>query len=61
MAAGMLLTDDAKVLYHGNGRVSSIAVTERGGVRSFHVSGKVEASTAPRTCGCSACSAIWRR
>ncbi len=42
----MLLTDDAKVLYHGNGRVSSIAVTEQGGVRSFHVSGKAEASTA---------------
>jgi spermidine synthase len=42
----MLLSEDAKILYHGNGRVSSIAVTELGEVRSFHVSGKSEASTA---------------
>jgi spermidine synthase len=42
----LLLSEDAKVLYRGDGRVSSIAVTDMGGTRSFHVSGKAEASTA---------------
>jgi spermidine synthase len=42
----MLLSEGAKVLYRGDGRVSSVAVTELGEVRSFHVSGKSEASTA---------------
>jgi spermidine synthase len=36
----------ARFLYEGEGRNSSIAVSEsEGGVRNFHVSGKVEAST----------------
>jgi spermidine synthase len=42
----MLLSEDAQVLYRGNGRVSSIAVTRLGETLSFHVSGKSEASTA---------------
>jgi spermidine synthase len=42
----LLLSEDAKVLYRGDGRVSSIAVTDFEGTRSFHVSGKAEASTA---------------
>ena len=42
----LLLSESGKVLYRGDGRVSSIAVTEKGMVRSFHVSGKSEASTA---------------
>ncbi len=42
----LLLSEDATVLYRGDGRVSSVAVTELGEVRSFHVSGKSEASTA---------------
>ena len=42
----MLLSESGKVLYRDHGRVSSIAVTEKNMVRSFHVSGKSEASTA---------------
>ena len=45
----------------GEGMNSSVAVTETTeGVRKFHVSGKVEASRARRTCGCSACSGTSR-
>jgi spermidine synthase len=37
----------AQPLYVGEGMNSSVAVTEEGGVRMFHVSGKVEASSLP--------------
>ncbi|OFW18229.1 MAG: hypothetical protein A3F69_04135 [Acidobacteria bacterium RIFCSPLOWO2_12_FULL_66_10] len=37
----------SNVLYTGEGMNTSVAVTEGDGVRSFHVSGKVEASNAP--------------
>jgi spermidine synthase len=41
--------DDRKLLYMGEGMNASVAVTEMSdGVRNFHVSGKVEASTGPR-------------
>jgi spermidine synthase len=44
----LLQTDPGKVLYLGEGRNSSIAISELpGGERYFHVSGKVEASTEP--------------
>jgi spermidine synthase len=45
----MLITGDpGKVLYLGEGRNSSIAISELpGGAHYFHVSGKVEASTEP--------------
>jgi spermidine synthase len=40
---------DRKLLYMGEGMNASVAVTEMSdGVRNFHVSGKVEASTGPR-------------
>jgi spermidine synthase len=43
----LLWVPSSKVLYRGDGRVSSVAVTEdENSVRSFHVSGKTEASTA---------------
>ena len=37
----------AKVLYRGEGISSSVVIVERAGERTFYVSGKVEASTAP--------------
>jgi spermidine synthase len=41
--------DDRKMLYLGEGLNASVAVTEMSnGVRNFHISGKVEASTDPR-------------
>lgn len=41
--------DDRKVLYLGEGMNASVAVTEMDdGVRNFHISGKVEASTDPQ-------------
>jgi len=41
--------EDRKLLYMGEGMNASVAVTEMSdGVRNFHVSGKVEASTGPR-------------
>ena len=41
--------DDRKILFVGEGLNASVAVTEMpDGVRNFHVSGKVEASTDPR-------------
>jgi spermidine synthase len=52
VAHGRYLTtfnDDRKLLYVGEGMNASVAVTEmRDGVRNFHISGKVEASTDPR-------------
>jgi spermidine synthase len=42
-------TDDRRILYVGEGMNASVAVTEMyDGIRNFHVSGKVEASTDPR-------------
>jgi spermidine synthase len=42
-------TELGKILYVGEGMNASVAVTELdGGVRTFHVSGKIEASTDPR-------------
>lgn len=35
------------VLYTGEGMNASVAISEAGGIRSFHTSGKVEASNAP--------------
>jgi spermidine synthase len=41
--------DDRKILYVGEGMNASVAVTETsGGIRNFHISGKVEASTNDR-------------
>lgn len=37
----------ANLIYVGEGMNSSVAVTEEGGARHFHVSGKVEASSSP--------------
>ena len=52
MAFGRYLpakSDLGRVLYVGEGMNASVAVTEfGGGVRNFHVSGKIEASTDPR-------------
>lgn len=41
------VAQDPRILYRGEGLTSSVAVSENGGVRLFHVSGKVEASTYP--------------
>ena len=42
-------SDDRKLLYLGEGMNASVAVTEMSdGVRNFHISGKVEASTDPQ-------------
>jgi spermidine synthase len=41
----LLLYQPPQFLYRGDGRINSVAVTQNGSVRSFHVSGKVEAST----------------
>lgn len=38
--------ESAKVLYRGEGVSSSVVIIERSGIRTFYVSGKVEASTA---------------
>jgi spermidine synthase len=44
----LIQTDPGRVLYLGEGRNSSIAISELpGGAHYFHVSGKVEASTEP--------------
>ena len=40
-----LLGQTAQVLYRGDGRVSSVAVTEINSIRSFGINGKLEAST----------------
>ena len=41
--------DDGRLLYMGEGMNASVAVTETAdGIRNFHVSGKIEASTDPR-------------
>jgi spermidine synthase len=41
--------DDRKILYVGEGMNASVAVTELSdGIRNFHISGKVEASSDPR-------------
>ncbi len=51
---------DRMLLYLGEGMNSSVAVTEMNdtGIRNFHVSGKVEASTDPRDMrACNGCSA----
>jgi spermidine synthase len=46
---GEIHDTNAKLMYLGEGRNSSVAVTELpSGVRNFHVSGKVEASTEPQ-------------
>ena len=46
---GQIHGTNARLLYLGEGRNSSVAVTELGnGWRNFHVSGKVEASTEPQ-------------
>ncbi len=46
---GQIHDTNARLLYLGEGRNSSVAVTELGnGWRNFHVSGKVEASTEPQ-------------
>ena len=41
--------EEGKLIYMGEGMNASVAVTETGdGIRNFHVSGKIEASTDPR-------------
>jgi spermidine synthase len=40
----LLRGQTAKVIYQGNGRVSSVAVSDFNSIRYFHVSGKIEAS-----------------
>ena len=48
-------------LYMGEGMNASVAVTKlANGARNFHISGKVEASTDTRTCGCNGCSGMSR-
>jgi spermidine synthase len=39
---------DPNVLYVGEGLTQSVVVSQSGGFRIFHVSGKIEASTSPR-------------
>jgi spermidine synthase len=45
----MTTSEDARILYVGEGTNSTVAVTEGfDGVRNFHVAGKIEASTEPQ-------------